>query len=85
MADSQPQETPQPLKTFKELRAAARMKQLEAAYKLGVSISTVAALEQRTHVPSVLLAQKIAALFGVSVDAIDWEKIDDPKKTPQAA
>lgn len=46
------------------------MTQQELADKAGVTRQTIIAIEANRYVPSLLLAMKIARVFGVSVEAV---------------
>lgn len=64
-------------KTIKQLRNERKLTQLDLAYKLGVSLSTVTGIETGRQEPRVGLAQKIAEVLGVSVDEIAWSKKEE--------
>lgn len=53
-----------------ELRSKVGWTQEELAERIGVSRQTVIAIEKGNYTPSVLLALKIAAQFGTSVEDI---------------
>ena len=61
-------------KTLKALREERKWNQIEVAYRVHVSLSTISNLETGRHLPHMKLAQDIAALFGVSLDSIEWVK-----------
>ena len=52
----------------KELRTAAGMTQQQLADRVHVSSRTIISLEQELYNPSLLLAYRIAELFGVTVE-----------------
>ena len=52
------------------LRVAKRFTQEELATKVNVSRQTIISIEKGNYVPSVLLALKIAGVFGEPVSAI---------------
>ena len=52
----------------KELRTAAGMKQQQLADRVHVSSRTIISLEKELYNPSLLLAYRIAELFGVTVE-----------------
>ena len=52
----------------KELRTAARMTQQQLADRVHVSSRTIISLEKELYNPSLLLAYRIAELFGVTVE-----------------
>ncbi|MEA1677468.1 helix-turn-helix transcriptional regulator [Nitrospirillum sp. BR 11163] len=56
--------------TLKVLRAERGWTQSDLGERLGVSRQAVNALETEKHDPSLDLAYRIAALFGLSVEAI---------------
>ncbi len=63
--------------TVKVERAKKDMTQAQLAEKIGVSRQTINAIESQDYVPSVVLALKIAKLFGVQVnDIFELEKGD---------
>ncbi|HEX8571052.1 MAG TPA: helix-turn-helix transcriptional regulator [Caulobacteraceae bacterium] len=55
---------------LRELRAARRWSQADLAERIGVSRQAVNALETDKHDPSLGLAYRIAALFGLPVEEI---------------
>lgn len=55
---------------LRELRAARRWSQADLAERIGVSRQAVNALETDKHDPSLGLAFRIAALFGLPVEEI---------------
>ena len=66
----------------KELRTAAGMTQQQLADRVHVSSRTIISLEKELYNPSLLLAYRIAELFGVTVDYLlsshdAWEKPKD--------
>ena len=52
----------------KELRTAAGMTQQQLADRVHVSSRTISSLEKELYNPSLLLAYRIAELFGVTVE-----------------
>lgn len=52
----------------KELRTAAGMTQQQLADRIHVSSRTIISLEKELYNPSLLLAYRIAELFGVTVE-----------------
>ncbi len=52
----------------KELRTAAGMTQQQLADRVHVSSRTIISLEKELYTPSLLLAYRIAELFGVTVE-----------------
>ena len=52
----------------KELRTAAGMTQQQLADRVHVSSRTIISLEEELYNPSLLLAYRIAELFGVTVE-----------------
>jgi DNA-binding XRE family transcriptional regulator len=61
------------------------MTQMDLAVRLGVSLSTVTNLESGRHQPRMELARKIADMFGVTIDSIEWPKVARPKKAATTA
>jgi DNA-binding XRE family transcriptional regulator len=59
-------------KTIRELRDKLGLTQQDLAVKLDISVSTVASMESGRHEPRLELARKLAAVLGVSMDAIEW-------------
>ena len=57
---------------IKERRAAAGMTQAELAEACSVSRKTINTVENGVFVPSTVLALKIAAAFGQSVEEVFW-------------
>lgn len=53
-------------------RINARLTQVEAAKKLGISKNTLANYETYKTKPDVEMGKKIASLYGMSVDDIVW-------------
>lgn len=60
--------------TLRELRTQRKISREELALKVGVTYSTVANLEAGRYKPRIDLAIKIARVFGVPVESIDWGK-----------
>lgn len=55
---------------IRELRARHQMKQEELARRVGVRRETIGNLEKGRYNPSLVLAWKIAAVFGVSIEEV---------------
>ena len=55
---------------IEEIRNAKGIRQEELAKKLGVSRQTISSLENGRYNPSILLAHKIAALFGMTIEEV---------------
>ena len=55
---------------IEELRIARGIRQEELAKRLGVSRQTISSLENGRYNPSILLAHKIAALFGLTIEDV---------------
>ena len=55
---------------LKELRAREGLNQTELAKKIGASRQTVSLMERGDYAPSVLLALKIAKVFGEKVEDV---------------
>ena len=53
-----------------QIRQERGMKQDELAKALGVSRQTISSLENGRYDPSILLAHKIAKLFGLSIEEV---------------
>nr|WP_232565273.1 helix-turn-helix transcriptional regulator [Streptococcus constellatus] len=68
---------------LKELRARDRLNQTELARKAGISRQTVSLIEQGEYAPSVIIALKIAHIFGENVENVVYleensnEKMDE--------
>jgi putative transcriptional regulator len=60
--------------TLRKLREERKMSREELALAVGVTYSTVANLEAGRFKPRIDLAIKIARVFGVPVESIDWGK-----------
>ena len=58
----------------KELRTAAGMTQQQLADRVHVSSRTIISLEKELYNPSLLLAYRIAELFGVTVEDLYFLK-----------
>lgn len=58
------------MKTIRELREAAGLTQLELAYRVEVTPSTVSNWERGIFEPKVSQLRRVAQLFGVSMDDI---------------
>ena len=57
---------------MKAARVNANLSQQEAAEALGISRSTLQNYEKGKTIPRLSIAEKIANVYGVSVDDIDW-------------
>ncbi len=55
---------------IKELRTAAKMTQKELADLVHVSARTILSIEKEKYSPSLMLAYRIARIFGVSVEEL---------------
>ncbi|MGT2847402.1 helix-turn-helix transcriptional regulator [Streptococcus massiliensis] len=55
---------------LKELRAREGLNQTELAQKAGVSRQTISLIERGEYTPSVVIALKIAKIFGENVEAV---------------
>ena len=55
---------------IEELRSAKGLRQEELARQLGVSRQTISSLENGRYNPSILLAHKIAVLFGLPIEEV---------------
>ncbi len=55
---------------IKELRSAVAMTQAELAERVSVSSRTIISLEKGQYNPSVILAHKIAAVFGCAIEDV---------------
>ena len=64
--------TAQKQRTVNELRKARGMTQEQMALALGIPFTTAISLDQRRHMPSLENAMRIARLFGVPVESIDF-------------
>ena len=62
---------------LKVLRAEHNLSQAELAEKLSVSRQTINALETGKYMPSLVLAFKLALLFGMSIEDIFQPEEDD--------
>ena len=65
---------------IEEIRSAKNIRQEELARLMGVSRQTISSLENGRYNPSILLAHKIAAFFGMRIEDVfifdDEEKED---------
>lgn len=61
-------------KTVQELRKEREWSQDRLAKELGVSSSTAVNLDTRRHEPTLSTAQKVAEVFGVPLESIDFSK-----------
>lgn len=55
---------------IKELRTAANMTQQQLADLVHVSSRTIISIEKETYSPSLMLAYRIAEIFGVTVEEL---------------
>ena len=55
---------------LKELRARDNLNQTELAKKASVSMQTISLIERGEYTPSIVIALRIAQIFGESVEAI---------------
>ena len=55
---------------LEEMRARAGLTQQELADQTGVSRQTIISLERGRYNPSIILAFRLARLFGVSIEAL---------------
>ena len=55
---------------IEELRSSRGIVQDEFAREMGVSRQTISSLENGRYNPSILLAHKIAALFGMTIEEV---------------
>ena len=62
------------LKSIRQLREEAGWTQLELAYKLGVTPSTIHNWEVGRFEPTASKLRQLAHVFGVSMDVIDFEQ-----------
>lgn len=60
--------------TLKAARVNAGLKQMEAARALGIGKNTLASYENYRTIPNIEQAQRIAALYGVTVNDIIFFK-----------
>lgn len=56
--------------SMKAARVNANLTQLEAAQALGISKNTLSAYESMRTIPQIDMAQKMASLYGLTVDQI---------------
>lgn len=68
---------------IRELRARHQMKQEELARRVGVRRETIGNLEKGRYNPSLVLAWKIAAVFGVSIEEVFTAVIEEEEKSGQ--
>ncbi len=55
---------------IEELRDQRGIRQEELAKRMGVSRQTISSLENGRYNPSILLAHKIAAFFGLTIEEV---------------
>ena len=65
---------------IRELRARHQMKQEELARRVGVRRETIGNLEKGRYNPSLVLAWKIAAVFGVCIEEV-FTVIEEEEKS----
>lgn len=65
---------------IKELRIASGMTQQQLAYMVHVSSRTIISIEKEQYSPSLMLAYRIAVVFGVSVEDLCCLKENKEKK-----
>jgi putative transcriptional regulator len=63
---------------LRELRAARRWSQADLADRLDVSRQTINAIETSRYDPSLPLAFKLAALFGLPIESLFWPGGEGP-------
>jgi putative transcriptional regulator len=56
----------------RELRARFKMSQSDLAEKVGITRQTVGLIEKGDYSPSVVLALKLAKVFGTTVEEVFW-------------
>jgi putative transcriptional regulator len=56
----------------RELRARFKMSQSDLAEKVGITRQTVGLIEKGDYSPSVVLALKLARVFGTTVEEVFW-------------
>ena len=54
--------------TFKAARVNAGLTQTQASEKLGVGLATLSGWERGRNYPTVLIAKKMAELYGIKLD-----------------
>lgn len=69
------------MKTLKQLRTAAGLTQKDVATRMGVSNDSIKRWENSETHPNAPQAVKLAGIFGVGMDEIDWEAVQI--RTPQ--
>lgn len=69
---------------LRELRAARRWSQADLADRLDVSRQTINAVETGRYDPSLPLAFKLAALFGLPIESLFWPGVDGAEETDTA-
>ena len=72
----------------KEMRTAAKMTQQQLAELVHVSSRTIISIEKEQYSPSLMLAYRMAVLFGVTVEELcclkeNKELEDDHNENPQ--
>lgn len=70
-------------RTLREWREVREMTPMELAYKAGVSLTTVLDVEQSRRSPSVITAQKIVAVLGISVADVRWPEEHEIIRRPR--
>lgn len=61
----------------KELRARFDLTQQQLAKQVGVTRQTIAAVEKREYIPSLLLGIKICTVFGLPMEEVFWLKEEE--------
>ena len=59
---------------IREYRTAAKLTQQQLAEQVHVSSRTIISIEKEQYSPSLMLAYRIAGVFGVSVEELCWLK-----------
>ena len=54
----------------KQMRLSAGMTQLQLADKVHVSVRTIISIEKEQYSPSLMLAYRMAVIFGVSIEEL---------------
>ena len=73
MSTSKQRQTP------RHLRERAGLTQMRVAIALDVSLSTIQGIESRGVIPRVDFAEKMAALYGVALEEIEWGRAEPGK------
>lgn len=67
---------------LKALRAERRWSQEDLASRLGVSRQTINAIENGRYDPSLPLAFQMSRVFGLPIEAIFQDQVQDPVSAP---